>query len=168
MMVGNTISARVSEPERTDRPILSAIAKKTKPKSPKMIEGTPARQSAPNRITVVSRPSRVYSVRYTAVATPIGAASRTASPATRNVPRIIGKMPPSRPMLRGDCVRKLQVTWGKPCTRMKARMKTSTASVIAVRIHMKPTAMRWVVAGEILILRASCPRAGERRRVRPR
>ncbi len=41
----------------------SVMAKNTNPNSPKMIDGMPARQSAPKRMTAVSLPSRVYSVR---------------------------------------------------------------------------------------------------------
>ena len=63
-------------------------------------------------------------------------------------------------MLVGDCVRKVHVTWGKPCARMNARMKTSTANVIAASAHMKPTATRWVLAGETIIRPASSWRAG--------
>ena len=55
--------ASVSAPEITDRPMPSAITKKTNPNSPKMIDGMPARQSAPKRMTIVILPSRRYSVR---------------------------------------------------------------------------------------------------------
>ena len=63
MMVGRIIAARVSPPERMDQPIPSVMTKNTKPKSPKMMLGTPASDSVPNRMNRVSRPSRVYSVR---------------------------------------------------------------------------------------------------------
>ena len=58
MMVGRIMKARVSPPQRMDQPNLSVVTKKMKPKRPKMIEGMPARQSAPKRMTRVTGPPR--------------------------------------------------------------------------------------------------------------
>ena len=63
MIVGRIIAASVSPPERIDQPIPSVMTKKTKPNRPKMMLGTPASDSVPNRMNLVSRPSRVNSVR---------------------------------------------------------------------------------------------------------
>ena len=63
MMMGSTMMARVRPPESTDQPNPSFMTNSTKPKSPRMMEGTPARHSDPKRMIRVAQPSRVYSVR---------------------------------------------------------------------------------------------------------
>ena len=63
MMVGRIMKARVRPPLRIDQPNLSLVTKRMKPKRPKMIEGMPARQSAPKRMIRVTGPPQVYSVR---------------------------------------------------------------------------------------------------------
>ena len=61
MIVGNVIKASVSPPARIDQPKPSVRTNSTKPNSPKMIDGTPAKHSVPKRMVRVSRLSRVYS-----------------------------------------------------------------------------------------------------------
>ena len=63
MIVGKVMNASVTAPARIDHPRPRVMTKSTKPKRPKMIDGTPARQSAPKRMMRVSAPSRVYSTR---------------------------------------------------------------------------------------------------------
>jgi hypothetical protein len=100
--VGRIIAAKVSPPERMDHPILRVITKKTNPNKPKMIDGTPARQSVPNRMMRLIRLSRVYSLRKMAVPTPNGVATTIATIVRARVPMIVEKIPPSRPMLFGE------------------------------------------------------------------
>jgi hypothetical protein len=57
------MKARVSPPLRMDQPNFSLVTNRMNPKRPKMIEGMPARQSAPKRMIRVTRLSQVYSVR---------------------------------------------------------------------------------------------------------
>ncbi len=63
MIVGNVMNASVTPPARIDHPKPSVRTNSTKPKRPKMIDGTPARHSVPKRMMRVSGPSRVYSTR---------------------------------------------------------------------------------------------------------
>ena len=78
------------------------ITKNTNPKRPKMIEGTPARQSVPKRMTRLTRLSRVYSRRKIAVPTPKGVAMTMATSVRASVPTMVEEMPPARPIWRGD------------------------------------------------------------------
>ena len=63
MIVGSSMIVMVSVPEIRPIPILRIVTKTMKPKSPKMIEGIPARVSVPKRRILTSIPCRVYSVR---------------------------------------------------------------------------------------------------------
>jgi ribose transport system ATP-binding protein len=62
MMVGRIMAARASPPDRIDHPILRKITKKTNPNSPKMMEGTPARQLMPCRSLLRTRMCRETSM----------------------------------------------------------------------------------------------------------
>ena len=55
----------------------------------------------------------------------MGAASRTAMPATIPEATIMGRIPPRRPMLSGDSVRNTQLMWGKPWARIKPMIKNN-------------------------------------------
>src|SRR5688500_1917870 len=50
MIVGRIMNASVRPPARIDHPKPRTSTKKTKPNRPKMIDGTPARHSAPKRM----------------------------------------------------------------------------------------------------------------------
>jgi len=60
---GKIMAASVNPPERMDHPIFKRMTKKTNPNKPKIMEGTPARQSVPKRIIRLILLSRVYSVK---------------------------------------------------------------------------------------------------------
>ncbi len=68
------------------------------PNSPKMMDGIPARQSAPKRMTRVRRFSQVYSVKKMAVPTPSGTATIRAIAVRASVPMIVEKIPPVLPI----------------------------------------------------------------------
>ena len=89
------------------------MTKKTKPNNPKIMEGTPARQSVPNRIIWLTRLSAVYSLRKMAVPTPRGVAMRMATAVRAKVPTIVGKIPPSRPISLGESRKKWRLRDGK-------------------------------------------------------
>ena len=63
IMKGSIIRLTVSDPESIDQLKFKSLTKNINPNSPSTIEGTPARQSIPNRIALVAQPSVVYSVR---------------------------------------------------------------------------------------------------------
>src|SRR4030065_601902 len=96
MIVGKIIAARVKPPERIDHPMLRVMTKKTNPKSPKMMDGIPARQSVPNRMRRLIRLSRVYSLKKIAVPTPKGVAKMIATTVKASVPMMVEKSPPAR------------------------------------------------------------------------
>ena len=106
--VGKIMAAKVNPPERMDHPILSLMTKKTNPNNPKIMEGTPARQSVPKRIIRLVLLSLVYSLRKMAVPTPSGAPTSMATKVNAAVPMMVEKIPPSRPMLLGDSRKKLK------------------------------------------------------------
>jgi hypothetical protein len=82
------------------------MTKKTKPNSPKMMEGIPAKQSVPNRMIKLIRLSRVYSLSKIAVPTPRGAPKKIATPVKAMVPMMVEKMPPPRPISFGESRKK--------------------------------------------------------------
>jgi hypothetical protein len=127
-----------------DHPIFSRMTKKTNPKSPKIIEGTPARQSVPKRIIRLIFPSRVYSLRKTAVPTPRGAPKKIATPVNATVPIMVEKTPPSRPMFFGDSSKKRRERVGSPSFKIWRRIKIITAMVDSPAVQMKIFAMDWV------------------------
>jgi hypothetical protein len=94
------------------------MTKKTNPNSPKMMEGTPAKQSVPKRITRLVRLSLVYSLKKMAVPTPKGVATMIATAVSAMVPMIVVKIPPSLPMLLGDSRKKLRRRMGSPSARI--------------------------------------------------
>jgi hypothetical protein len=100
------MAAKVNPPERIDHPILSLMTKKTNPNNPKIMEGTPARQSVPKRMTRLILLSLVYSLKKTAVPTPRGAPKRMATPVKAIVPMMVEKIPPSRPIFFGESRKK--------------------------------------------------------------
>jgi hypothetical protein len=102
------MAAKVNPPERMDHPIFSWMTKKTNPNNPKMMEGTPARQSVPKRIIRLILLSLVYSLKKIAVPTPRGAPMIKATKVKAAVPTMVEKMPPSRPILLGDSRKKLR------------------------------------------------------------
>jgi len=116
-----------------------------------MIDGMPARQSVPNRITRVKRVSTLYSERYTAVPTPSGKATVMAPRVRTMVPTMQGKIPPARPMSSGFLRRKSRLTTGNPFARTKMTIKTRMASVTNVAPPRTATAAIWVYLGAILI-----------------
>jgi hypothetical protein len=70
------------------------------------MEGTPARQSVPKRITRLVLLSLVYSLRKMAVPTPRGAPTMRATTVNAAVPMIAEKIPPSRPIFFGESRKK--------------------------------------------------------------
>jgi hypothetical protein len=106
MTVGKIIAANVNPPERMDHPMFSRMTKKTNPNRPKIIDGTPARQSVPKRITRLVLLSLVYSLRKMAVPTPRGAPTMIATAVKATVPTIVVKIPPSRPIFFGESRKK--------------------------------------------------------------
>jgi hypothetical protein len=135
------MAVRVNPPERMDHPILSLMTKKTNPNNPKIIEGTPARQSVPKRIMRLILLSLVYSLRKTAVPTPRGAPKRIATPVKAIVPMMVEKIPPSRPILFGDSRKKLRWRTGNPSLRIWKRIKIITAMVDRAAVQIKNLAM---------------------------
>jgi hypothetical protein len=105
-MVGRIIAARVKPPDRMDHPMLRKMTKKTNPNNPKIMEGTPARQSVPKRMIRLIWLSLVYSLRKMAVPTPKGAAKKIATMVRAKVPMMVEKMPPSRPIFLGESRKK--------------------------------------------------------------
>jgi hypothetical protein len=106
MIVGKIMAANVNPPERIDHPIFSQMTKKTNPNNPKIIEGTPAKQSVPKRIMRLILLSLVYSLRKMAVPTPRGAPKRMATPVKATVPMMVEKIPPSLPIFFGESRKK--------------------------------------------------------------
>jgi hypothetical protein len=135
------MAAKVNPPERIDHPILSLMTKKTNPNNPKIMEGTPARQSVPKRIMRLILLSLVYSLRKTAVPTPRGAPKRMATPVKAMVPMMVVKMPPSRPILFGDSRKKRRWRTGNPSFKIWKRIKIITAMVDMAPIQMRIFAM---------------------------
>jgi hypothetical protein len=135
------MAAKVNPPERIDHPILSLMTKKTNPNNPKIMEGTPARQSVPKRIMRLILLSLVYSLRKTAVPTPRGAPKRMATPVKAMVPMMVVKMPPSRPILFGDSRKKRRWRTGNPSLKIWKRIKIITAMVDIAPIQMRIFAM---------------------------
>jgi hypothetical protein len=135
------MAAKVNPPERIDHPILSLMTKKTNPNNPKIMEGTPARQSVPKRIIRLILLSLVYSLRKTAVPTPRGAPKRMATPVKAMVPMMVVKMPPSRPILFGDSRKKRRWRTGNPSLKIWKRIKIITAMVDIAPIQMRIFAM---------------------------
>jgi hypothetical protein len=118
MIVGKIMAAKVNPPERMDHPILSRMTKKTNPNNPKIMEGTPARQSVPKRIMRLILLSLVYSLKKMAVPTPRGAPTRMATPVKAKVPMMVEKMPPSRPIFFGELRKKWRFRTGRPSLRI--------------------------------------------------
>jgi hypothetical protein len=139
--VGKIMAAKVNPPERMDHPILSRMTKKTNPKSPKIMEGTPARQSVPKRIIRLILLSRVYSLRKTAVPTPRGAPKKMATPVKTIVPIMVEKIPPSRPIFFGESRKKRRWRAGNPSFKIWRRIKIITAMVDRPAIQMRIFAM---------------------------
>jgi hypothetical protein len=135
------MAAKVNPPERIDHPILSLMTKKTNPNNPKIMEGTPARQSVPKRMTRLILLSLVYSLKKTAVPTPRGAPKRMATPVKAMVPMMVVKMPPSRPILFGDSRKKRRWRTGNPSLKIWKRIKIITAMVDIAPIQMRIFAM---------------------------
>jgi hypothetical protein len=135
------MAAKVNPPERIDHPMLSLMTKKTNPNNPKIMEGTPARQSVPKRIMRLILLSLVYSLRKTAVPTPRGAPKRMATPVKAMVPMMVVKMPPSRPILFGDSRKKRRWRTGNPSLKIWKRIKIITAMVDIAPIQMRIFAM---------------------------
>jgi hypothetical protein len=108
MTVGKIMAASVNPPERMDHPIFKRMTKKTNPNKPKIMEGTPARQSVPKRIMRLTLLSLVYSLKKMAVPTPRGAPTTMATKVKAAVPTIVEKIPPSRPIAFGDSRKKLR------------------------------------------------------------
>jgi hypothetical protein len=106
-----------------------------------MIEGTPAKQSVPKRIIRLILLSLVYSLKKMAVPTPSGAPTRIATTVNAKVPMMVDKMPPSRPMLFGDSVKKLSLRTGNPSFRIWKRIKIINAMVDRAPIQMRIFAM---------------------------
>jgi hypothetical protein len=131
------MAAKVNPPERIDHPKLSLMTKKTNPNNPKIMEGTPARQSVPKRIMRLILLSLVYSLRKTAVPTPRGAPKRMATPVKAMVPMMVVKMPPSRPILFGDSRKKRRWRTGSPSLKIWKRIKIITAMVDIAPIQMR-------------------------------
>jgi hypothetical protein len=113
------------------------MTKKTNPNNPKIMEGTPARQSVPKRIMRLILLSLVYSLRKTAVPTPRGAPKRMATPVKAMVPMMVVKMPPSRPILFGDSRKKRRWRTGSPSLKIWKRIKIITAMVDIAPIQMR-------------------------------
>jgi len=63
MIVGRIRIPRVSDPERMHEPNCKKTTKSPRPKRPKTMEGTPARQFTPIRMTLTSGPCLAFSVR---------------------------------------------------------------------------------------------------------
>jgi hypothetical protein len=135
------MAAKVNPPERIDHPILSLMTKKTNPNNPKIMEGTPARQSVPKRIMRLILLSLVYSLRKTAVPTPRGAPKRMATPVKAMVPMMVVKMPPSRPILFGDSRKKRRWRTGNPSLKIWKRIKIITVMVDIAPIQIRIFAM---------------------------
>src|SRR4030043_2181632 len=121
--VGKIMAAKVNPPERIDHPMLSLMTKKTNPNNPKIMEGTPARQSVPKRIMRLILLSLVYSLRKTAVPTPRGAPKKMATPVRATVPMMVEKIPPSRPILLGDSRKKREGRAANPSLKIWERIK---------------------------------------------
>jgi hypothetical protein len=117
------------------------MTKKTNPNNPKIMEGTPAKQSVPKRIMRLILLSLVYSLRKTAVPTPRGAPKRMATPVKAMVPMMVVKMPPSRPILFGDSRKKRRWRTGNPSLKIWKRIKIITAMVDIAPIQMRIFAM---------------------------
>jgi hypothetical protein len=135
------MAAKVNPPERIDHPILSLMTKKTNPNNPKIMEGTPARQSVPKRMTRLILLSLVYSLKKTAVPTPRGAPKRMATPVKAMVPMMVEKMPPSRPIFFGNSRKKRRWRTGSPSLKIWKRIKIITAMVDIAPIQMRIFAM---------------------------
>jgi hypothetical protein len=131
------MAAKVNPPERIDHPILSLMTKKTNPNNPKIMEGTPARQSVPKRMTRLILLSLVYSLKKTAVPTPKGAPKRMATPVKAMVPMMVEKMPPSRPIFFGNSRKKRRWRTGSPSLKIWKRIKIITAMVDIAPIQMR-------------------------------
>jgi hypothetical protein len=118
MMTGRFIAAKVKPPDRMDHPMLRKMTKNANPNNPKIIEGTPARQSVPKRIIRLTRLSRVYSMRKMAVPTPKGTEKKIATRMSAKVPIIVVRIPPSRPILLGDSIKNWRLRIGSPSERI--------------------------------------------------
>jgi hypothetical protein len=116
--VGKIIAANVNPPERMDHPMFRRMTKKTNPNNPKMIEGTPARQSVPKRIIRLVLLSLVYSLKKMAVPTPRGAPTMMATAVSAAVPMMVEKIPPSRPIFLGESRKKWSWRTGNPSFRI--------------------------------------------------
>jgi hypothetical protein len=150
-MVGKIMRARLNPPDMIDHPIPRIVTKKINPNKPNIIEGTPARQSVPKRISLVTLDSRVNSTRYTEVQIPKGAATMIANTGNRIVPISIGNIPPDLPISDGLVKRKLKLKIGKPFSSTKIIMKIRIATVKAVAAPRIVTAPICVYFGETLI-----------------
>jgi hypothetical protein len=145
MIVGKIIAARVKPPERIDHPILRVMTKKTNPKSPKIMDGIPARQSVPNRMRRLIRLSRVYSLKKIAVPTPNGVAKMIATTVNATVPMMVEKIPPSRPMLLGESRKNRRWRTGSPSFKIWKRIRIITPMVERAATQMRVFAILWVM-----------------------
>ena len=136
-MVGRIMEAKVRLPLRIDQPNFNLVTNRIKPKSPKIIEGIPAKQSAPKRMMRVIRPSRVYSFKKIALPTPKGVAIRMATIVRAIVPIIVEKMPPLFPISVGFEVKKERLKTGRPFFKIKNKIKNRVKMVIRVNVQRR-------------------------------
>jgi hypothetical protein len=125
--------------------MLRVITKKTNPKSPKMMDGIPARQSVPNRMRRLTRLSRVYSLKKMAVPTPKGVAKMIATTVKPRVPMMVEKIPPSRPMLLGESRKNRRCRTGSPSFRIWKRIRIITLIVERAATQIRVFAILWVM-----------------------
>src|SRR5574337_572954 len=122
------MQARVSPPERIEKPSPSVLQKKVLPNRPKTIDGTPARTS---RLRRIIRPNRLWSdvnsARRTAVPIPMGRDTARQTPRIKDVETKIGPIPPRRPAFSGGAVRNVQEIWLSPCQTMSPNSQQNTA-----------------------------------------
>jgi hypothetical protein len=76
---------------------------------------------------------------------PNGIAISTATAVTDSVPTIGEAIPPSRPILRGISVRKLQLITGKPLYRINTMMEINTPITKTATDQITPFAIFWFV-----------------------
>ena len=125
--MGKVSTASVSTPDKRLTLNPSAVTKNASPKSPKTIEGTPAKLATESRTTSFRNESRLYSFNHTAHATPKGSAIAMAPAAKRNVPTRHGKTPPSVIIFCGASTMKSQVKAPLPSTRRNTQAATNAA-----------------------------------------
>lgn len=98
--------ASVNPQDKIEKPSPSNLEKKAYPKSPKTIDGTPARISRLRRTNSPKTLSaKVNSERKIAAPTPIGIETVMHTPRIKAVETRIGPMPPLRPEFCGGSVK---------------------------------------------------------------